>query len=73
MNPSTDHPVFPVNVGPLERFACGVVAGWLLSGVLRRGPGTVVRLLLAAALSWRAWSGNCKAYEALGVSTCSCR
>ncbi len=60
---------FPVNVGPWERMACAVLAGWILAGAVRRKNARVAALV-AGALAFRALSGNCKAYEITGISTC---
>lgn len=57
-----------VNVGEAERLATGLLAAALLAGAMR--VNKPVRFLVALALFYRAFSGNCKTYEWLGVSTC---
>lgn len=58
---------FRQNVGGLERLACLAAGGIIFAkGVLtRRTSGTV----LGGLLVYRGLSGNCKAYEALGIDT----
>ncbi|MGH8048662.1 MAG: YgaP family membrane protein [Chthoniobacterales bacterium] len=55
------------NVGGLERLACLAAGGWLLlKGILTRRTS---RTVFGGLLVYRGLSGNCKAYEALGVDT----
>ena len=55
------------NVGELERFGCLAAGGWfLMKGVLSRRTS---RTVLGGLLIYRGLSGNCKAYEALGIDT----
>jgi hypothetical protein len=55
------------NVGGLERLACLAIGGVMLAkGVLTRRTG---RTVLGGLLIYRGLSGNCKAYEALGVDS----
>jgi uncharacterized membrane protein len=55
------------NVGELERLGCLTAGGWLLlKGVLTRRTS---RTVLGGLLIYRGLSGNCKAYEALGIDT----
>lgn len=55
------------NVGELERLGCLAVGSWFfLKGVLSRRAS---RTLLGGLLIYRGLSGNCKAYEALGIDT----
>ncbi|HVE16703.1 MAG TPA: DUF2892 domain-containing protein [Chthoniobacterales bacterium] len=55
------------NVGGLERLACLAFGGWFfLRGLLGRRTS---RTVLGGLLVYRGLSGNCKAYEALGVDT----
>ncbi len=57
-----------VNVSDAERIVAGVIGVALLATAVRRaGP---LRVLAVAGLFYRAFTGNCKGYEALGVSTC---
>jgi hypothetical protein len=58
----------PVNVGPHERYAAGILGAALLVEVLRRPRFWPA--FGAACLFYRAVSGNCKGYEWTGVSTC---
>lgn len=62
------HPV--ENVGRLERIASGTAGALLLSAGLaqRRAPGYALAIL-GGALLYRGLSGNCKAYQACGIST----
>jgi hypothetical protein len=57
-----------VNVSETERFAAGIIGAALFASGLR--PVRPWRLLGAACLFYRAFTGNCKGYEMLGVSTC---
>lgn len=55
------------NVGELERLGCLAIGGlFLLKGVLARRTSSTV---LGGLLVYRGLSGNCKAYEALGIDT----
>jgi hypothetical protein len=55
------------NVGDLERLGCLAVGGWLLlKGVLTRRTSSTV---CGGLFVYRGLSGNCKAYEALGIDT----
>ncbi len=55
------------NVGELERLGCLAAGGWLLlGGVLSRRTS---RTVLGGLFLYRGLSGNCKAYEALGIDT----
>jgi hypothetical protein len=57
-----------VNVSPKERVACGFLSGLLLAKAIR-GEHGVFSLLAAGALAFRALSGHCVGYAALGVKT----
>lgn len=57
-----------VNVSETERYAAGFIGAALLASALR--PVRPWRLFWAACLFYRAFTGNCKTYEMLGVSTC---
>jgi uncharacterized membrane protein len=54
----------PVNVGDTERLITGVLGVALLAGAVRRP----LVLLGAGCLLYRALSGHCKVYEALGTT-----
>lgn len=56
-----------VNVGDAERLATGILGVALMAGAIRRP----LLLIGGACLIYRALSGNCKCYEALGVKTCA--
>jgi hypothetical protein len=59
-----------VNVGDIERLATLLGgAGLVLYGVLRRSPIGVVLAVIGGALLYRAGSGYCVVYQALGIST----
>ncbi|MDB6152075.1 MAG: hypothetical protein JWL90_528 [Chthoniobacteraceae bacterium] len=55
----------PVNVGDAERLATGILGVALMAGAIRRP----LLLIGGAWLIYRALSGNCKCYEALGLKT----
>jgi len=58
------------NVGELERLVSGIGGSLLLAAGLGRGRKSGWLLaLLGGSLIYRAVTGNCKAYEALGVNT----
>lgn len=61
------------NVGNVERWGSGVAGGALLAWALRResrlSPGAVALALGGAGLLFRAASGFCPVYGALGFST----
>jgi hypothetical protein len=57
-----------VNVSQTERYAAGILGALLLATSLR--PLKPWRLFWAACLFYRLYTGNCKGYEMLGVSTC---
>jgi hypothetical protein len=57
-----------VNVSETERYAAGIIGAAVLASGLR--PLKPWRLFWAACLFYRAFTGNCKGYEMLGVSTC---
>jgi hypothetical protein len=57
-----------VNVSESERFAAGIIGAVLLASGLR--PLRPWRLFGAACLFYRAFTGNCRGYEMLGISTC---
>jgi len=57
-----------VNVSETERFAAGILGAVMLASGLR--PARPRRLFWAACLFYRAFTGNCKGYEMLGMSTC---
>jgi uncharacterized membrane protein len=57
----------PSNVGPMERAVSAAAGTLLLLGGLRRGP--TVATVLGGGLLYRAISGSCPLYGALGVST----
>jgi Protein of unknown function (DUF2892) len=57
-----------VNVGQTERVVTGALAVALLASSIR--ISRPIALIGAACLFYRALSGNCKGYQALGVSTC---
>lgn len=57
-----------VNVSETERFAAGILGAAMLASALR--PVRPWRLFWAACLFYRAFTGNCKGYEMLGMSTC---
>ena len=57
-----------VNVSETERYVAGIIGAALLASGLR--PVSFWRLFGAACLFYRAFTGNCKGYEMLGVSTC---
>ena len=59
-----------VNVGGVERMACGLVAGWMLAEVLTGKKPSLFKLAGAAALAFRGFSGHCVGYRLLGKSTC---
>lgn len=60
------------NVGTIERIASGVVgAGMLGLGVRHRRAYGFLTAAAGLGLLYRGISGNCKAYQLLGVSTCS--
>jgi len=55
------------NVGGLERLGCLAFGGlFLLKGILSRRTS---RTLFGGLLIYRGLTGNCKAYEALGIDT----
>ncbi|MDD5200366.1 MAG: DUF2892 domain-containing protein [Terrimicrobiaceae bacterium] len=55
------------NVGDLERLGCLVLGGcFLIKGIVSRRAS---RTLLGGLLVYRGLTGNCKAYEALGIDT----
>jgi uncharacterized membrane protein len=62
---SSNDPAPLVNVGDVERLATGILGVALIAGAIRRP----LLLLGGAWLIYRALSGNCKCYEALGVTT----
>jgi hypothetical protein len=57
-----------VNVSPKERIVCGLLSGVLLARALR-GQHGAFSLLAAGALAFRALSGHCIGYSALGLKT----
>jgi hypothetical protein len=57
-----------VNVHDTERYAAGLLGAAMLASAVR--PWKPWRLFWAACLFYRAFTGNCKGYELLGVSTC---
>jgi hypothetical protein len=57
-----------VNVSETERFAAGIIGAMLLAKGLR--PLRPWRLFWAACCFYRFFTGNCKSYEMLGISTC---
>ena len=57
-----------VNVSEGERFAAGIIGAGCWPRAMR--PLRPWRLFGAACLFYRAFTGNCKGYEMLGVSTC---
>jgi hypothetical protein len=63
------------NVGTIERLGSGVAGGALLAWALRRedrlSAGSVALALGGAGLLWRAASGFCPVYGALGFCTAS--
>jgi hypothetical protein len=56
-----------VNVSETERYAAGIVGAVLLATGLR--PLKPWRLFWAACCFYRLFTGNCKTYEMLGIST----
>jgi hypothetical protein len=58
-----------VNVSESERYAAGIIGALLLARGLR--PIRLWRLFGAACLFYRAYTGNCRGYEMLGMSTCT--
>jgi hypothetical protein len=57
-----------VNVHETERYAAGIIGAAMLASALR--PVRPWRLFWAACLFYRFFTGNCKGYEMLGISTC---
>jgi hypothetical protein len=57
-----------VNVSETERYAAGFLGAAMLASALR--PLRPWRLFWAACLFYRLFTGNCKGYEMLGISTC---
>ncbi|MDB6175841.1 MAG: hypothetical protein JWL59_5152 [Chthoniobacteraceae bacterium] len=53
----------PVNISDTERLATGILGAALMVGAIRRP----LLLIGGAWLIYRALSGNCKCYEALGL------
>jgi uncharacterized membrane protein len=62
-----------VNVGEMERIASGVAGGLPLALGVRNGRSAIGMGLLALAggLLYRATSGNCVLYRALGIDSAS--
>jgi len=59
-----------LNVGQLERWASlGGGGALILSGLLRRTPGSLSLALLGGGLVYRGATGHCPLYAALGVNT----
>lgn len=60
----------PVNVGPIERWACGVGGGILMvQGLKQRGIGGMALAALGGMLAYRGATGHCALYQTLGVNT----
>ncbi len=58
------------NVGDMERWASGAIGGILVVNGLRRGSfGGLAGALLGGSLLYRAFTGHCTAYSALGIDT----
>src|SRR4051812_36767273 len=59
-----------VNVGEIERWACGIGGGTLaLLGLSRGGIGGMALALVGGALVYGGVTGHCHMYEALGIDT----
>src|SRR6185312_13330463 len=59
-----------VNVGDLERMLSAVAGGALVAwGAMQRSLGGLALVAAGGALAWRALSGHCPLYRALGVDT----
>ena len=59
-----------VNVGDKERMVSALVGGALVTwGLMRRSLGGLGLVATGGALAWRAFSGHCAMYRALGVDT----
>lgn len=59
-----------VNVHPLERIASGIVGGALLArGLATRSAPQRALAVLGSGLVYRALSGHCHLYQALGLDT----
>jgi len=59
-----------VNVGELERFASGIAGGFFTLGALKRGGFAGMLMGLAgSSLIYRAATGQCQLYKALGINT----
>ena len=56
-----------VNVSESERYAAGIIGAVLLAAGLR--PLRPWRLFWAACCFYRLFTGHCKGYEMLGIST----
>ena len=59
-----------VNVGDTERWLGGLAGGALaLLGLSRRSPGGLLSALAGGALVYRAVTGHCPVYEAMGIDS----
>jgi hypothetical protein len=66
-NPPMESCPLKQNVGGFERLACLAAGGLIFAkGVLTRRTS---RTVLGGLLIYRGLSGNCKAYEAVGIDT----
>lgn len=60
----------PVNVGPIERWACGVGGSILMiQGLKERHIGGLALAALGGMLAYRGITGHCALYQTLGVNT----
>jgi uncharacterized membrane protein len=63
-----------INVGDMERIGSGVLGGGLaLYGLSRGSVGGLALAAVGGALVYRAVTGKCQVYKALGISTASGR
>lgn len=59
-----------VNVGQLERIASGLAGGFLTLGAMKRGGFAGMLMgLVGGSLVFRAATGQCQLYKALGINT----
>lgn len=69
-SPSAVETQSSVNVGSTERWISGLAGGGLiLLGLGRRSLGGLALAALGGGLAYRAYSGHCALYSALGIST----